>query len=165
MGRQCTICSHPEHESIDNDLIAGVSQQEIARRYGVGYQSVNRHKQGHLSPALRAMAAAREAEAAASLVEQARLLVRRADELYEAAVLDGKASTALSALREMRGGLEFLGKATGELDDRPQVTVNLLSSPEILAVINVVYQELADDPERRQRLAGRLQQLQIEAPK
>jgi len=44
--------------------------------------------------------------------------------------------------------------------------VNLLSSPEILAALNVVYSELADLPERRQRIAARLQpeRLQLEAP-
>ena len=160
MGRVCTICTNPEREAIDAALVSGMKYSAVARQYSVGSESVRRHHDAHLSPALAAMAAEREAEAAAGLVGQVRQLVCRADELYEAAVLDGKVSNALAALREMRGSLELLGKATGELDDRPQVTINLMQSPEWLAVRAALFAALAAYPEARQAVAGRLLQLE-----
>jgi hypothetical protein len=73
---------------------------------------------------------------------------------------EGHPSTALAALRELRGQLELLGKATGELNDRPQVTINLLSSPEWLSVRSVIFSSLADYPDARAALSGRLLELE-----
>ena len=160
MPRPCTICTHVDHDRIDADLVSGVSYSAISRKYNVGQESVRRHKASHVSPALAAMAAAREAEVAAGLVWQVRQLVSRADELYEAAVLDGKASNALAALREMRGSLELLGKITGELDERPVTVVNLQQSTEWLAMRAAIFAALMQFPEARQAVAGRLLELE-----
>ena len=137
-----------------------ISTRETRERAVSETGAVARHKAAHLSAALAAMAAERKGEAAAGLVEQVRQLVRRCDELYEAAALDGKSSNALAALREMRGGLELLGRAMGELDDRPQIVVNFMASPEWLAVRAVLFAALAAYPEARQAVAGRLLQLE-----
>lgn len=160
MGRICTICTHPERDAIDAALVSGTAYSAVARQFEVGPESVRRHHDAHLSPALAAMAAEREAEVAAGLVGQVRQLVARADELYEAAVLDGKPSNALAALREMRGSLELLGKATGELDDRPVTVVNLMQAPEWLAVRATILAALAMFPDARAAVSGRLLELE-----
>ena len=160
MGRICTICAHVERDRIDAALVSGTAYSAIARQFEVGPESVRRHHDAHLSPALAAIAARRKEAAAADLVGQIRELVRRADELYEAAALAGKVTNALAALREMRGSLELLGKATGELDDRPVTVVNLQQAPEWLAMRAAIFAALMQFPEARAAVAGRLLQLE-----
>ncbi len=96
----------------------------------------------------------------ATLLERVERLIDRAESLYTAAAEEGKAQLALAAVKELRGCLELLGKATGELNDRPQVTVNLMASPEWLNVRAVIFSSLADYPDARAALSGRL--LEIE---
>ena len=168
MARQCHCCVHPERDSIDAALVCGESQKVIAERYGVGRSAVQRHARRHISPALAAMQVEREAEATNTLLRRTERLIERTERLLQAAEQDGKVSAALAAVRELRGLLDLLGRVTGEIrDQQPTVTVNLLSSPEILAALNVVYAELADLPDVRQRIAARLQpeRLQLEAPR
>jgi len=111
------------------------------------------------------MAAQREEEAASTLVEQVRQLVRRADELYTAAAKDGRSSAALAALKEMRGSLELLGKATGELKDASPVTViSVQASEEWQQIRAVILSTLMAYPEARQAVAGRLLQLNERNP-
>ena len=139
----------------------------IAERFGVGKDAVRRHRDNHLSAALVGMRTAAQEDRRATLLDRIETLIERAETLYSAAAEEGKSSQALAVLKELRELVRLLGQATGELDDRPQVTVNLLSSPEILAALNIVYSELVAYPDVRQRIAERLQpeRLQIEAPR
>ena len=160
MGRRCTVCTHPERDAIDDELASGATYMGVSRKYELGPESVRRHHQSHLSPALAAIDAEREAEVNATLVARIEQLVRRADELYKITASEGKVTSALAALREMRGSLELLGKATGELDDRPQVTLNLMASPEWLAVRDVILAALMAYPDARAAVSGQLLQLE-----
>jgi len=165
MGVKCYCCGHPERDVIDAALVAGQSMRSLSKKYGCSVNSVMRHRDHHLSPALAAMAAKREEEAASGLVAQVRQLVRRADELYTAAAKDGRSSAALAALKEMRGSLELLGKATGELKDASPVTVvNVQASEEWQQIRAIILSALVAYPEARQAVAGRLLQLQEHNP-
>jgi len=163
MGVPCAACHHPKRDELDSAIVAGQTLRAIGKQYGMSASAVLRHRDRHLSPALAAMAAQREEEAASTLVEQVRQLVRRADELYTAAAKDGRSSAALAALKEMRGSLDLLGRATGELDTRPTMTINLLTSSEYLQVRDAIFAALLPYPQARQAVAGNL--LQLEAPK
>jgi len=167
MARACTICQHPARDSIDAALVSLEPMNVIAERYGVGKDAVRRHRLRHLSAALAGMRTAEQEDRRATLLDRIETLIGRAETLYSAAAEEGKSSQALAVLKELRELVRLLGQATGELDDRPQVTVNLLSSPEILAALNIVYSELVAYPDVRQRIAERLQpeRLQIEAPR
>ena len=71
----------------------------------------------------------REQRGAETLVDRVERLYTRASRILDAAEADGHATVALSAVRELRGIVETLGRLTGELDDRPQVNVlNLVQS-------------------------------------
>jgi hypothetical protein len=165
MGVKCYCCGHPERDVIDAALVAGQSMRSLSKKYGCSVNSVMRHRDHHLSPALAAMAAKREEEAASGLVAQVRQLVRRADELYTAAAKDGRSSAALAALKEMRGSLELLGKATGELKDASPVTVvNLQTAPEWLAVRAAILAALTPYPQARAAVTGNLLQLEAHNP-
>ncbi len=160
MARACTICEHLERDSIDAAHVCGESAPAIAARYGVSASAVYRHCKRHLSAALAAMQTEAQADRRASLLDRIEGLIERAETLYSAAAEEGKASQALATLKELRGLLELLGKATGELDTRPQVTVNLMASPEWLAVRAVVFAALASHPAARAEVSGRLLELE-----
>lgn len=161
MGVPCAACHHPKRDEIDAALVAGQPLRAIGKKFGMSASACLRHRDRHLSPALAAVAAQREEEAASTLVEQVRQLVRRADELYTAAAKDGRSSAALAALKEMRGSLELLGKATGELKDASSITVvNVQASEEWQQIRAVILAALVAFPEARQAVAGRLLQLE-----
>src|SRR5665647_371044 len=53
-GRQCLTCRHRERGAIDLALARGVSLGALAKRYGLGPDSLQRHARNHLPPQLRA---------------------------------------------------------------------------------------------------------------
>jgi hypothetical protein len=52
----------------------------------------------------------------------------------------------MMALREQRGNHELLARITGEHDDRPKVTVNLIQTPIYFAVRSVFFEVLEPRP-------------------
>lgn len=153
---ECSICTHPDHDQIDEGLVAGVPYSRLVAAHGVKKSALGRHRERHLSPAL-----AQLRSAGRPLDEQYRSALSRIEDLYVRAgrILDvaeskGAASTSLAAIRELRQIVELLARVTGELDERP--VVNLITSPDWLALRGVLLEELAAFPEVRARVAGRL---------
>ena len=68
----CSICSHDAASAIDATLEAGRSIRSVADTFGVGYESLKRHRKNHLSVApvsqMAAVAGESEAEYLARLV-------------------------------------------------------------------------------------------------
>jgi len=52
MPRRCTICDHPQHEAIEQALIAGQALRDIAGHYHLSKSALARHKERHAPPAL-----------------------------------------------------------------------------------------------------------------
>ena len=84
----------------------------------------------------------------------------RTDALYLAALAAGQTAQALNVLKERRGQHELLARLTSFLDSRPQVTVNLMASPEWLAVRDVILSALMQYPDARAAVSGRLLELE-----
>lgn len=161
MGRACSVCDHPERESIDAALVCRDSYRDIGNRYSLTTSALSRHLRQHVSPALAAVDAKRATEeGAASLLDRVEDLVGRTERILSAAESEGKVTAALAAVREMRGLLELLGKASGELDTRPQVTLNLLASPEWIDVRAALFAALHGYPDARAAVSGRLLELE-----
>jgi hypothetical protein len=84
-------------------------------------------------------------------------LYTRARAVLDAAESEGKASLSLAAIREARGLVETLAKITGELDERSTMqVVNVMTSPEWVAIRLAVMEELAAFPEAAAAVAARL---------
>ena len=120
MPRICTICTHPQKEEINKLLVAGTPSRNIAARFGASASAVFRHKQDHLPTALVAAAEAREITHGVSLLDQLRDLQARTRQILDEAANSGDLRTALMAVREARGCMELIAKATGELVERHQ---------------------------------------------
>lgn len=159
MPRPCSICTdNPDREAIDAAAVGGASFRSIARRYGVGDGAVARHvHSGHVSPALVAVAEAKEADRERTTAERVEGLYRRVERLLDDAEHAPSATVLLAAVREMRGCLELLARLRGELKpDGPTVAVNLLASPDLHRLLAAIDLALAGHPEARAALAAQL---------
>ena len=88
----------------------------IAGRHRVSPTALHRHKVAHLPKALAKAQEAQEIVRGESLLGEMEVLIEHGHEILAEARSAGEHRTALSAMREIRGCLELLGKVTGELD-------------------------------------------------
>ena len=112
MAMPCATCAHPNRTDLDSALASNVSLAECSRRFGVGVKALGRHRRNHLSPAI---AAVHEGRRVRPLLDRATKLVDEAEAVLATAKAEGRASLALSAIREVRESLRLLGMVSGEL--------------------------------------------------
>jgi len=99
VGRPCSICTHEERESIDRDLLKGVSYRRIAARTGAAATSLRRHKHAHLAAAMAAGAQRRERAITETAIELAQDDARGA--VLHAAGLRAELEQCFLRLRKM----------------------------------------------------------------
>ncbi len=149
MPRICTVCTHPQKEEINKLLVAGTPSRNIAARFGASASAVFRHKQDHLPTVLVAAAEARGIAHGASLLDQLRGLQARASQILEEAANSGDLRTALMAVREARGCMELIAKATGELVERhAHLHVNTGLTPEMAQRFMEAFERMKKQQER-----------------
>ncbi|WP_156635766.1 hypothetical protein [Methylobacterium sp. Leaf123] len=136
MGRPCTICAHPQRAEIDVALQGGASLDDVVVQFALSSRSaLQRHRASHLGravsftlPVISAqLPGAAHAEGSApldssaeldrlfaraavntrSLQEHAALVTDGLAHVYAAAATAGDWSSAVRALRELRGILQF----------------------------------------------------------
>jgi hypothetical protein len=160
MPRACTVCLHEDRPAIDRALVEGVPFRDIARRWAtLSKDSVARHREAHVSPALTVVRARREAAGAETLADRVESLYGRASAILERAEDGGRDHVALGALRELRGIVELLARLTGELDSRPSTVVNIIGSADWWQLRDRLLAALPDDPNQRAAVVRRLREL------
>ncbi|PXW51829.1 hypothetical protein BY998_13228 [Methylobacterium sp. B4] len=136
MGRPCTICAHPQRAEIEASLQGGVSLDDVVAQFTLPSRSaLQRHRASHLGRAVsftlpvacaqlpgaaHAVGStpqdssaeldrlfARAAGNSRSLQEHAALVTDGLAHVYAAAASAGDWSSAVRALRELRGILQF----------------------------------------------------------
>lgn len=119
MPRTCKTCAHPDRAAIDKALLDMEPFRHIAARFGTNTGTLQRHKAEHIPVALSKAQEAEEVAQGDTLLEQLVSLCAKAN-----AILDAPENqrTALAAVREVRATLELIGKVTGELIDRKEVS-------------------------------------------
>ncbi len=151
MPRICTVCTHPQKEDINKLLVAGTPSRNIAARFGASASAVFRHKQDHLPRALVAAAEARGITHGASLLDQLRDLQARARQILDEAANSGDLRTALMAVREARGCVELIAKATGELVERHQhLHAHIELPPDVVQRFDKTLREYTEQMKRLQ---------------
>ena len=153
---RCTVCQHPSRSAVEQALVSGRSNTSIGSEFGLSKDAVRRHRDRHLAPVMRGAMGSREGRAGRTAVDRMEDLYGRAEALLTSFEEGNRGALALGALKELRGIVELLAKLTGELDERPQVTINLAASPEWQQVQAIILQALAAHPEARQAVAGAL---------
>lgn len=165
MPRSCTVCEHEARDAIDHAIVGGAALVPLAQEYGVDRRALGRHRDSHLSASLVTLATAADVEQARSLRDRVLDLLTKAERILQQATDEGKVSTALSAVREVRGTLALLGQVTGELaaSAGPQVVVNLAASPEWSAIRTAILVALAPYPEAKAAVVRALASAQDQA--
>ena len=115
MARTCTICASPQHQAVDQSLVAGTPYRAVAERFAAGPASVYRHQQGHLPATMLKAREAQEVAHADGLLAQLQSLQQKTLEILARAEGTGDLRSALAALRELRGTVELTAKLTGQM--------------------------------------------------
>ncbi len=156
MGRDCKVCSHEDRNVIDQRLISGTPTRQIADEFGIGRESVNRHKNNHLPAELLKSKKLAEITAADSLIVRVEGLYDKALTLLNKAEIDGKWTAATGAIKEARSSLELIAKISGEL--KTGTTINLTYSPQWTELRQVLITTLEPYPEIRDRVVLALEE-------
>ena len=148
MTQVCTICASPHRAEIDRGLIRGESMRSLAARYGTGRESIRRHRQDHLSEFLLRAYAADEAARADGLLADIERIRESAFDLLDRAERAGEWKARVAAIRECRENIRILAELHGRLEaSRANVTVNILTSPEWVALKAQIVGALRPHPE------------------
>lgn len=117
-------------------LVAGRSASSLAKQYGIGKDSVQRHRRNCLPDRLAAVQAAQEVEvlSAEALLAEVQRVKARAEELCDLAALGDDIKAQASTLRELRQTVELLAKLSFAAADRPGRNADE-SRPDIDALI------------------------------
>jgi len=145
---KCSVCIHDEVNNINEKMIAGVSVRSLAKEYGLGIMSLQRHRTDHLPKALVKAKELQEIDAADRLLDRVEDLYNKALIIMEKAEADGKYQPAVSAIKEARSSLELIAKMIGQL--KTGHTVNITYNQEFIEVRQQIHQALLPYPEARQ---------------
>ncbi len=124
MPRICTICTNPDRQEIDRQLVEGAAFPAIAALFRVSTDALGRHKANHIPAQLVEAQTAEAASQADELLTKIACLDADAQSIFDQAKRQGDFKTALSALRERARVTELLAKIKGELDERAQVNIS-----------------------------------------
>jgi hypothetical protein len=150
MPRKCTVCTHPDREAIDKDLVSGEAFRGLAAKYRVSEDALMRHNAGHIAPALVLAQQAVAVAQADDLLSQVRDLQTKALSILATAEKAGDLRTALQAIAQARQNLELLARLLGELQQQAP-TVNITLTPEWVQLRTTIL--LALEPYMDARLA------------
>lgn len=85
MPRSCTVCTHPDREEIDRELVGGeASFRNIAERFSVSVAALHRHKADHVPEALRRARASQEQDDAIDVMAELKRCFERVNLLFDA---------------------------------------------------------------------------------
>lgn len=132
---KCSVCASEHQDQVNKELATQVPLRTIGKRWGLDKQALSNHRRNHLSPALLAL---HRASGAAPVLEDLREEKAAADAMYEAARAVMNMPLALQANAQRHEISKTIAKVTGELDERPQITVNIQQTTEWLQLREVV---------------------------
>jgi hypothetical protein len=142
MPRTCTLCNHPQRDSIDRALLAGDSYRHIASQFGTSTGALQRHKADHLPKTLVKAKAAQEVIRADNLLADVRTAEGRSERLYGAAedILERalEVKDLKTALNAIRAAVGVMGEARQYMELRGELTGELPDSGSSLAQINLI---------------------------
>lgn len=118
MPRNCRVCSHTKRQEIEVALLSSQSVREISALFRVSEDSLQRHKQSHLSDKLAKAHEAKEVLDAHSLLREMSELRDKLSRGLDAAEQSGSAGGVVAFGRELRNTLEAYFKITDRMAER-----------------------------------------------
>jgi hypothetical protein len=158
---KCAACLLPtdQQEQLNEDLVRGVPLHRLSKRWHINRESLRSHKTNHISPALKVLRTERIANGVRKVSDRVEDLIADTAAILGSARRSRNAFQGLKAIREQRANYELLARITGELDERPQVTINLQQTAQWIDVRTIVFEELRSHPEIARKIAGKLRLL------
>jgi hypothetical protein len=132
MARPCTVCQHLRLSEISTDMASGVSDVQIAQRYGLSRAAVQRHRT-HVGAPNAFAAAERKGMAFTALAALPSLeevgqayasIMSRIDAISAKAEEEKSLAVALMGLRELRSTVTAQAHLAGHLGSGAAVQVN-----------------------------------------
>jgi hypothetical protein len=182
MGQRCRTCDHPERSAVDIELARGATCSSLARRFDLPVDSVRRHKSSGHVPASIVNAFPRHradlsAEALAQLRadESAGVLLHLAQQRSTLLRLQDEAERKkwrplmLQAARELHRNIELTGRTLGTFAEHERAVtqvqnLQVLMSPEYVALRGDLIRALAPHPKARAAVAEVLSRIDGQAP-
>jgi len=144
MPRKCQICFHDNRSQIEHDISEGkLSYRAIGAKYGFSVSPVQSHKHhmGQVLPVTTKLATVADTD---TLCDEITTLKERAYGILNKAEKANHLSVAISAVREIRGVLELLGKISGDVRTR---TVSIHLNPQWIQIRGAVVTALRPYPD------------------
>ena len=118
MPQPCKVCSHPQHQDINRELLRGEQPlAALARRLRLSEDSLARHRANHLvqavAPLPEPQRVRREEAGDSDLLEQVQDLQSKTLEILQQAEQVGNQRTMLLAVEQSRRNLELQAKLLG----------------------------------------------------
>jgi hypothetical protein len=120
-GNTCKVCIHDQRKAIDLALGHGKPCRELATKFQVSQQSLERHRARHLQPALARAAVRREGITAEALVDKLLGYIEAAERGVAVAEQNGDLTGLARCLKEAHAITLSVGKTIGIWSDRPQI--------------------------------------------
>ena len=128
MGRQCTVCIHPQITAIDEALIAGDSFASISAKYSLSPDAVKRHaRNGHINKGAVQASTAAQLALLKTGAEKLALCEQRMDMLFIKAEQANSLQAMLAINKEIRELVKLQMQVSGELNERAQVNIDARS--------------------------------------
>ena len=154
MARTCSVCAHPDRDSIDIALVEGKPLRNIAKQYALSASSLHRHAQSHLPETVKAAYVVQEQGHAVELLSRVEGLISEAEGLLKHGKKEKQAKAWASGISELRKTIELLARVTGELDERP--VINFIAQPEWVEIRTLILSALDSFPEAREKVVNAL---------
>jgi hypothetical protein len=173
-GRGCLVCQHKDRVRLEASRIAGVSLDNLARKFAVSRDSIFRHMRDHVDDDLRAQYLLEvpirdlaEAAAAENVSVLEYLSIVRATllrQLQLAAACNDKNGTAVLA-GKLTEVLRLVANISGEILKAPAIqnvtnTVNFINSPMFADLQQMLIRRLAAYPEATASVLEGLRELE-----
>ena len=117
MAQKCTVCVHPETKQIEDDIVQGLPNTQIADKFGLDHQSVRYHSIHHLPDKLIHAVRKEETAHAENILTGIKNLLTRTKSILDKAEDKGQNRLALEAIKEARSSYELLSKIAVKLEE------------------------------------------------
>ena len=154
MTRKCTICTHPNREEIDKQLLSGESYRSIAKHFGASESAIYRHQE-HIPKSMVKAQEANEIARVDSLLDQVKNLREKALELLAKAEKSEDLRAAGVFLKELREQVKLWAELEGRLAAQNQVLI-LINNPAWIELRSLIIETLEPFPAAKKALVEAL---------
>lgn len=117
MTQVCSICNHPKRLEIDREIISGRSLATLSRKYDVSWDSLNNHKNKHISYQLSQAMQKKDLQNSFDLLGKIDQILTKAEMIFDRNFQKGRDGLAIKALSEQRNTIDLLAKISWMLHE------------------------------------------------